>query len=430
MDERERMRQRRLRKRKVRRLKRMIRRIVFAVLLLLVIVVILFACSKGKEDKKSSTDTEVSDKQEQNEVDDENVTEEPVIQEIDIVMVGDILLHTDVQESGKLSDGTYNYDHLFANVTEDIQAADLAIVNQEVILGGTEIGLSGYPSFNGPYEVGDALVKAGFNVILHATNHTLDRGKTAILNCLNFWETNYPEVAVLGSYSSQEAYDEIYVYEQEGIKLAILNYTYGTNGISVPSDMPYAVNLLEEEKVVSDLQKANEMADFVIVCPHWGTEYQHVQSSEQEYWANLFFENGVDLVIGTHPHVIQPVEMLTSEKGDEMLVYYSLGNFINATSGSGSGTADRMIGGMAEVTVSIDENGEVYIKEYGIEPLVTQLLYGTQEITTYKLADYTEELAAQNKTIEKDAAFSLEYCQNLCEQVFGDLCRLENLNEQ
>lgn len=368
---------------------------------------------------------------EENNIEENSVEENPVEkdEEIEIVMVGDILLHTAVQESGKLSDGTYNYDHLFSNVTEDIQAADIAIVNQEVILGGTDMGLSGYPSFNGPYEVGDALVKAGFNVILHATNHTLDRGKTAVLNCLNFWETNYPEVAVLGSYSSQEAYDEIYVYEQEGIKIAILNYTYGTNGISAPSNMPYIVNMLDEEKVVSDIQRANEMADFVIVCPHWGTEYQHVQSSEQEYWANIFLENGVDLVIGTHPHVIQPIEMLTNENGDEMLVYYSIGNFINATSESGRGTADRMIGGMAEITVSRDENENVYIKEYGVEPLVTQLLYGTQEITTYKLADYTKALASQNKTIDKDSMFSLEYCQNLCREVFGELYRLENLNE-
>ena len=113
--------------------------------------------------------------------------------------------------------------------------------------------------------------------------------------------------------------------------------------------------------------------------------------------------------------------MLTDEKGNQMLVYYSLGNFINATAESGSGTADRMIGEMAEITVARKENGEVYIKEYGVEPLVTQLLYGTQEITTYKLSDYTEELASQNKIIEKDSAFSLEFSQNLCKEVLGEL---------
>ena len=342
--------------------------------------------------------------------------------EIDLLMVGDVLLHDNVQNSGKLSDGTYNYDHLFANVKDDIEAADVAIVNQEVILGGTELGLSGYPAFNGPYEVADAIVDAGFDVVLHATNHTLDKGKKGLLNCMNYWEENYEKVAVLGVFDSQDSYEnDIYIYEEDGLKIAILNYTYGTNGIPLPSDMPYAVALLDKEKVIADLVKANEAADFTVVCPHWGTEYQHKQSEEQEDWANLFLEYGADLVIGTHPHYIQPVEMLTGENGEEMLVYYSLGNFINSTNEKGRGTADRMVGGMAKVTVAKSENGDAYIKTYDIESLVTQLLYNTQEITTYKLEDYTAELAAENKIIEKDTVFNLQFCENLCEEVFGEL---------
>lgn len=418
MDERERLRRKQLKKKRVRQ--RRIRQLTFGgVLILIGILVLCFSCSNHhkKEDETQKVSGKISDEQEK--VQKEEVYVEP---EINILMVGDILLHDNVQESGKLSDGTYNYDHLFANVAEDIQEADIAIANQEVILGGTEIGLYGYPNFNGPYEVGDALAKAGFNVVLHATNHTLDRGKTALVNCMNFWKTNHADVAVLGVFESQEAYDNnIYIHEQDGIKIAILNYTYGTNGMPTPSDMPFAVAMLEEDKVLADLQKANEQADFVIVCPHWGTEYRHNQSQDQEYWAKLFLENGVDLVIGTHPHYIQPVEMFTNENGQQMLVYYSLGNFINSTSDSGRGTADRMIGGMAKVTVGKKETGEVYIKEYGVEPLVTQLLYGTQEITTYKLTDYTEELASQNQIIKKDSVFSLEYCQELCREVFGEL---------
>ena len=203
------------------------------------------------------------------------------------------------------------------------------------------------------------------------------------------------------------------------LKIAILNYTYGTNGLPVPSDMPYAVAMLEKEKVIGDLQKAEEMADFTVVCPHWGIEYQHKQSEEQREWAEIFMENGADLVIGAHPHYIQPIEMMTGDNGEEMLVYYSLGNFINSTSDSGRGTADRMIGGMAKVTIAKTEEGEAYIKTYGVEPLVTQLLYGPQEITTYLLAEYTEELAAENKIIEKDEIFNMTYCHNLVEEVFG-----------
>lgn len=401
-------------------------------MLILACMLMFSACSKdNKVDNDSTTKNEqttnVADATTETTTEEETTTEKetttmPYVEpEIDIIMVGDILLHDNVQNSGKLPDGTYNYDHMFANVKDEVQAADLALVNQEVILGGVELGLTGYPCFNGAYEVGDALYKAGFNVILHATNHTLDRGKTALLNCMNYWK-KYSDVAVLGVFESQESYDnDIYVYEQDGIKIAILNYTYGTNGIPVPEDMPYAVALLEENKVVADIQRAEEIADFTIVCPHWGTEYVHYYSDYQTYWTNVFMNNGVDLVLGTHPHVIQPVEMLTNDAGHSMLVYYSLGNFINSTADSGRGTADRMIGGMAEITVAKKESGEVYIKSYGVEPLVTQLSYEPQQITTYFLKEYTEDLAATNQIIYKDSVFTLEWSKSLCREVFKEL---------
>jgi len=208
--------------------------------------------------------------------------------EVTLVMVGDILMHMPVNNSGRLADGSRNFDHLFTYTKDMIEAADIAIVNQEVILGGPELGISGYPRFNTYYEVGDALVNAGFDVILHATNHSLDRGREGIENCLAFWEEHYPDIAVVGIYDSKEKQDEIYVCEQEGIKIAILNYTYGTNGLPFPAGMPYAVNLLDRERIASDVARAKEIADFVVLCPHWGTEYQkkpsgyHTVISSQE----------------------------------------------------------------------------------------------------------------------------------------------------
>lgn len=357
---------------------------------------------------------------------------------VSLVMVGDILFHTPVAESGVQEDGSYNYDALFANVKDEIFAADLALVNQEVIIGGEALGISGYPSFNAPYELGDALVTAGFDVVLHATNHTLDQGRKGVKNCLSFWKQNYPEIAVLGINESRQAQEnEIYVYEQDGIRIAILNYTYGTNGIELPADMPYAVNLLEEEKVTADITKAKESSDFVIVCPHWGTEYQLTPSVEQERWTQIFLENGVDLVMGTHPHVIQPIVWISTEKteasvdisvdagqnskcGDGMLVYYSLGNFVNWTASSGEGIANRMVGGMAEITIGMDEAGDAFIVDYGVEPLVCHLKDGTNGVTTYLLSEYTEEMADRNAIEGQDAAFSGEYCEALCEEVWGE----------
>lgn len=341
---------------------------------------------------------------------------------INLIMVGDILLHTPVEESALQEDGSYSFDKLFENTREELQAADLALVNQEVILGGEELGISGYPAFNAPYAVGDALVEAGFNVVCHGTNHALDKGKKGLLNCLAFWEDNYPEVCVLGIHDSAEEEDEIYIYEQDGISIAILNYTYSTNGIAMPADMPYAVDMLDKEKVLEDIRLAEELADFTIVCPHWGTEYLLETDSSQEKWTQLFLENGVDLVLGTHPHVIEPIEWVKDEvNGREMLVYYSLGNYVNWTSSSGEGIANRMVGGMAQVTIGRKEDGEVFIENYGVEPLVAHLEEGVNGVTVYFLDEYTEELAAANEIMKQDSAFSLQYCRELCKRVWGGL---------
>lgn len=375
----------------------------------------------GNYSEDDIDNTEKSESNPDTDIDNENNHDTP---EISIIMVGDILLHTPVAKSGVQEDGSYNFDAVFENVKDEITAVDLAIVNQEVILGGEELGITGYPSFNAPYELGDALVDAGFDVVLHATNHTLDKGGKGVNNCINFWKSNYPDIAVLGINESEEEQDNnIYVYEQDGISVAILNYTYGTNGIPMPKDMPYAVNLLDEEKVTEDIKKAEELADFTIVCPHWGMEYRLTSSAEQERWTDIFLENGADLVIGTHPHVIEPVEWVSDDNGNEMLVYYSLGNFVNWTSGTGEGVANRMVGGMAEVTICKNENGEAYISDYGVEPLVCHLSEGTNGVTTYLLSDYSQQLAAENMIIMQDSEFSLEYCENLCDEVWGELFR-------
>ncbi len=356
----------------------------------------------------------------------ETVTEEPTTEEpttpedktteVNLVMIGDMLLHDAVQNTGLMPDGTYNYDHLFAHVKQDIQAADVAVVNQEVIIGGADIGIQTYPCFNCREEVGTALVKAGFDVVLHATNHAMDQGEIGIQNCMAFWDQNYPQITYLGLNHTEESSRNIYVYEKDGFKIAMLNYTYGLNGIHLPAGKPYLVNLLDEKKIIEDLQKAEEIADFTIVSPHWGTEYQYTPDSSQEYWAQLFADYGADLVIGTHPHVIEPVEWVEGSGGNKTLVYYSIGNFVSAQS-----EAPRMLGAMAQVRLEKKEDGTVQIADYGVTPVVTHRRFGCGEMTTYKLSEYTEELAAQNTILQKDASFSIAFMENLCRQVFGDL---------
>jgi poly-gamma-glutamate synthesis protein (capsule biosynthesis protein) len=356
---------------------------------------------------------------------------------INVMMIGDMLIHRGVYRSGTNDDVNYNFDHLFTNILSDIQEADMRIVNQETILGGTELGLDDYPTFNSPQEIGDAEVTAGFNIVLSATNHALDKGITALNATVSYWRTKHPEMSVIGIYDNKDDSDDIYIYEKEGFRVAVLNYTYGTNGIAIPDSAPYCVNTLDDEaKVRSDIQRAKLMADLVIVCPHWGTEYVYEATSYQEYWSNVFLEEGVDVVIGTHPHVLEPVEVLTREDGHTMVVYYSLGNFV-----SNQDEMPRMIGGMAKLTL-VKDGTDAYVASYSIEPLVTQKLFGYKLITTYKLSDYTSELAQQN-AIRRDTPecsdgvcvcgadilgldthsntnFSLEYCQKLAKAILGN----------
>ena len=367
--------------------------------------------------------------------------------EVSILMVGDVLLHDKVSESGQKPDGTYQYNHLFAQVKSEVSEADIAIVNQEVILGGTELGLSGYPSFNGAFEVGDAIVDAGFDVVLHATNHALDKGEKGVRNCLDFWQTKYPDIKILGIHNSEESKKQLCIIEKNGIKIAILNKTFSTNGISVPKDAPYLVDYLDKQTLKSEIENAEKNADFTVVCVHWGTEYQTEPDDNQVQMAQFMADEGVDLVLGTHPHVIEPVEWVTGVNGTKTLVYYSLGNFINATSGTGDKTSDRMLGAMATITLQkttehsdiTTETGEiaktaaetaetaetaaensVIITEYGAIPVVSHVKSGYGQMTSYKLSEYTEVLAKENEILLQDPSFSKEYCTDLWEKVFPD----------
>lgn len=334
--------------------------------------------------------------------------------EVSISMVGDVLMHNPTLKSGLQEDGSYNYDHLFKNVKKHMENTDISLANQEVILGGTDLGISAYPAFNAPQELGDSLVQSGFNTILHATNHTLDKGEKGVDSALTYWKEKHPETTVLGIHESQEDRDQIYIFEKKGFKIAILNYTYGVNGNRIPEDRSYIVDLMDKSQMERDIQKANELADYVIVCPHWGTEYVFEATDDQKEWTDFFLKQGVDLVIGTHPHVIEPVEWV--EDGEnKMLVFYSLGNFVSCQD-----KWYRMLGAMANVKLLKDADGNVTVTEYGVEPLVTHIA-GKTEYTTYYLKDYTEELAKKNKIRNVDSSFSVEKLKELSKEVFGDL---------
>lgn len=338
------------------------------------------------------------------------------ISQVTLMAVGDNLIHIEIVESGKQEDGSYNYDHLYDEIKDEIAAADIAIVNQETILGGKALNYSGYPAFNSPTEIGDALVEAGFDVILHATNHTLDKGLGGVNNTFDYWDRN-ADIKVLGINKTAKDRDAVPIVEKNGIKIAMLNYTYGLNGYKIPDGMPYLVNMLEKKQMKEDIKKAREEADFVIVFPHWGTEYVYEPTKSQKDLVSFYYELGVDLVIGTHPHVIQPVEWITSDSGHNMLVYYSLGNFLSYQK-----EAARMLGGIAHLTLTKDDS-DTYISDAGIIPIVTHYEHGPDDYNygIYKLLEYSEEMGEKHgvSDIATQGAFSYKEAQDLAKQVLG-----------
>lgn len=267
-----------------------------------------------------------------------NITEEDKSYSIDLLMVGDVLIHDRLYTSMKTSDG-YDFRPALTYIKDIVKDYDLAYYNQETILGGSEIGLSSYPSFNSPYEVGDAMIDAGFNLVSLATNHTLDRGEKAITNSINYWNGKN-DVLTAGSYLSSEDRNKINIREVNNITYTMLNYTYGANGIKVPSGKDYLVNVWpcngsnpsydseyqEYKKIVKeDIERVRGKVDLLIVAMHWGVEYTHTPTAYQIDMANYLESLGVNIIIGTHPHVVMPVTYI-----NDTLVIYSLGNFLSA----------------------------------------------------------------------------------------------------
>lgn len=334
--------------------------------------------------------------------------EEPVFEEYDISLMalGDNLMHMGIVKTGYQPDGTLDYSFLFQNTQDFIDAADIRIINQETILAGNDRGFSGFPRFNSPQEVGDAIAEAGFNVVLHATNHAADQGVEGIQNCAAYWKTR-PDILMTGIRSEKEEDPAIPLITVKDITFAVLNYTYGPNmgtlssGLRGRLDMLCAYNEKNgaidftslNPKVLDDIRAARELADIVIVCPHWGTEYQKNPSTYQKKWAVEMTEAGADLIIGTHPHVPQPVEWVTSENGNRALCYYSLGNYVSTQK---QGLC--MLEEMAWVTFHVTENDVLLSEENtGVIPMVCHYSYGPLRLeNVYLLEDYTEEKALRH----------------------------------
>lgn len=234
---------------------------------------------------------------------------------------------------------------MFKQVKPFIDSADIAVANQETMIGGKELGLSSYPLFNSPFEIGDALKNAGIDLVTLANNHTLDKGEQAIQTALDYWDQI--QMPYTGAFQSFEDQEEIRTLTKNDITFSFLAYSYGTNGMPVPKDKPYLINLIDLTIIQQDVKEAKELSDVVVVSMHWGNEYESLPSPSQLLLAQELSKMGVDIIIGHHPHVLQPMDWIVRPDGSKTFVMYSLGNFL-----SGQVGVNRRIGGIGGIEVT------------------------------------------------------------------------------
>ena len=297
---------------------------------------------------------------------------------------GDNLIHNCVywQAQDYAGGSGYDFKPMYELVADRIENAGIAYINQETILGGEEMGLSSYPLFNSPVQLGEDMKELGFDVFSQATNHVFDKGEKGIENTYNFYSRN-SDIIMTGIYKKDEK--KYKVIERNDIKVAFVNYTFHTNGLSLPKDSKYMVTVVKDndtDELIKTVGEAKKDADFVVCLIHWGDENRTMYNEIQKKTAKKLADAGCSAVIGTHPHSIQPVEFI----GDT-LVAYSLGNFISAQN-----KPVNLIGGMIEFDFVIKGN-EKKIENVSFTPVINQFASRFSNIKIIPFPQYTREMA-------------------------------------
>ena len=254
---------------------------------------------------------------------------EPEPARVTLMAVGDDLIHNCVYWSAETPEGGYDFTPFFDDIRPIVQQYDLACINQETILVQDRSLIASYPIFGSPIEVADALADAGFNVVTFAGNHCFDKKETGVTDTLRYFHETYPDITTLGIHDSEADAAVIPIVEKNGIRIAMLNFTYGLNN-SMPEKRWMVDMLSSTDTVCGRIAQAKQEADFVIVFPHWGTEDELSPDESQLRWAQEMADAGADLIIGGHPHTLQPTGLLTAADGRDVPVYYSLGNFLSS----------------------------------------------------------------------------------------------------
>ena len=398
--------------------------ITVAVLLVILIIVACFYYFKNQSDYESlvtSSRQEIEEQKQKSEEANENEEEEE--QETDatftMAAIGDIMCHnTQYMDAYNQETGAYDFSYVFEDISFYTKTADIAIGSLETTFAGEEEGYSSYPTFNTPDSLAYELKSIGLDVLSTAGNHALDKGFDGLSRTIDV--LNDADIAHLGTYKSQEEQDKVLFKYVKGVKIAFINYTYGTNGITVPSDKEFCVNLIDKDLIKKHIETAKEgNADIIVACMHWGSEYKTTPSTSQTELADFLFQNGVDIVLGNHPHVLEPMEKrtITLEDGTtkDGFIIYSLGNFIadqNAKNTRNSVILNLTITKHTDGKVTIDKADYVPIYMYKDTSLKTKkmkLIDINKAIANYESGTDTsigEKLYSTLKS-EKDSIVSI-----------------------
>ena len=322
-----------------------------------------------------------------------------------LAVCGDIMSHMpQTNDAWSISQNKYDYSTMISGATEWVSKADYAVANLETTFAGGP-DYSGYPAFNTPDELADALKQAGFDMLLTSNNHSMDRGYNGLVRTLDVLDER--GIAHVGTYRTQEERDKnsgVFVADVGGISVAFLGYTYGTNGIPVADDKMFSINIfntdymtnmsnLDREKLLKDLNYAQSLnTDLVAIMIHWGTEYQIQQNNYQKEIAQFLFDNGADIILGGHPHVLQPMKLyIKNEQNGEQtqgFICYSLGNFI-------SSQKDRYTDTTVVLNLQLEKDGETgkaQVKSYNYVPML-MLNRGSGADVRFELLDVYKTLS-------------------------------------
>lgn len=344
--------------------------------------------------------------------------QEPVVQTVRFSATGDNLIHSPIYKQAKRrasGDEAYSFDYCYADVAPFYAQQDVNWINQETLCSD-ELEPSSYPSFSTPGDCARALYRAGIRVFSLSNNHTYDKGASGIAATLRFWEGMPEDVVTTGLWRGKDDYGRIPMQTVNGVTIAYLSYTEHTNGIPQSSAMEANVIYTSQTDVIAQqLQAAQQQADFVVVGVHWGVENSHVITESQRQLAQKLADWGADLIIGTHPHVLQDAQWLTSADGRQVFVAYSLGNFISTQN-----NPDQLVGAILTVqlnkTTEPDGTVQCSVLEPELHPTITHYDAGKSNVRTCLLRDYTEELAQKHGVRAEHPEFSLETAWQIARQ--------------